>query len=151
MHPGASLRRTLSVYVDPSAYGYDVAGPVDGWNWGSGAVSGQPIFRWWSGAGTPDVVVVAQAGPTWVWKTCSTCMAVVVLGWNYPTSFNQLWLGHELGHAIGFADHILPNTNPEGYINPGGQNGYVGIMNYASNTTALDWADYDLLWRWWYA
>lgn len=151
MYPNSAAKRTLSVYVDPSAYGYDIGSRVDAWNWVSGSVSGQPVFAWWNGQGSPDVVITVSTGRTWVWKACGSCYSVVVLGTANTFQHNENWLLHELGHAIGFADHIQPGTNPEGYINPGGQNGYVGLMNYVYDENWFYQHDYEMMWRWWYA
>lgn len=48
--------------------------------------------------------------------------------------FTDYWLPHELGHLLGLRDWIRPDTDPQGYINPGiASDEYVGVMSYGAS------------------
>lgn len=68
-------------------------------------------------------------------------------------NYVRYWLPHELGHLIGLADHINPNTPTSGYQNPtiaDAADHYNGVMSY--RTPRWEWFgddDRDMLQRWW--
>ena len=139
---GQSPARTLTVYIEPGVDYPVVLAALDKWNEASGYVSGRPVFALWNGSGNPDVRV-QHLHYTWVWYGCH---GNSIVHWDN----NPRWITHELGHALGFADHVHSSTSLTGYINPGTQNGYDGIMNYASDVETISYDDLLMLWRWWF-
>lgn len=148
---GQPQARTLSVYYDgsdPNIYWWDILWALNTWNEFSGWAAGRPVFQWWDGYGSPDVVVTTDT-QTWVWTDCNQ-FSVYFLGTSHSRDFKIHWMLHEFGHTLKFADHILPGTNPAGYVNPGGQNGYNGLMNYADDPLTFTWDDVTMILDWWY-
>jgi hypothetical protein len=137
---GQPAARTLTVYMEPGVDTATALAALDRWNEASGDIAGKPACALWS-TGNPDVVIRPHHS-TWVWYGCH---GNSVLHWDS----DPYWITHELGHSLGFADHVKAGHSTEGYINPGAQNGYDGIMNYASDVNLFTWDDLEMLWRWW--
>lgn len=77
-----------------------------------------------------EVKVVTAPGRTWVQMPLNSPQSTVYVGNDVIISY---WLAHELGHTLNLADHIFPDTDPTGYINPQStEDGYRGVMSYAA-------------------
>ena len=74
------------------------------------------------------VVVMLTDGRTWVSMPVSDNKATLYIG---PDVDIEYWMPHELGHALGLADHVYPNQDLTGYVNPKfTTDGYRGVMAY---------------------
>lgn len=75
-----------------------------------------------------DVTFVTDVR-TWVEMPSSTNpRSVVHVGLDVDLRY---WMAHELGHTLGFADHLPDGYPTDGYINPGTSvENYEGVMSY---------------------
>ena len=77
-----------------------------------------------------EVRVVPTDGRTWVQRPLTGPQSTVYVGSDVDPAY---WLAHELGHTLNLADHVWPDTDPTGYVNPQStEDGYRGIMSYAA-------------------
>lgn len=75
--------------------------------------------------------LVQWADKTWVDMISTPRILYVDSLWTEYT--RRYWLIHELGHLIGFADHVRPGQDLTGYINAAYHDGsYNGIMSYVT-------------------
>lgn len=111
----------LTVRIEPGVDATMVRAAMAEWNRFYGGV-----FVETAGAAT---VTVRPSVQTWVDMPCDKNTSVVYAGTDVDLSY---WMTHELGHTLGFADHIPAEQDPTGYINPGRcpPDGYEGIMSY---------------------
>jgi hypothetical protein len=79
-----------------------------------------------------DVKIVSDRS-TWVEMPCGRKETIVHAGRDVDLSY---WLTHELGHALGLADHIRSSDDASRYINPGfcPGDGYEGVMSYCTSS-----------------
>lgn len=76
-----------------------------------------------------EVAVVSTVTRTFVDFTTAWPLAVVYCGADL-----DFWLPHELGHALGLADHVLPGMNTTGYVRPvEASEAYRGVMSYQAS------------------
>jgi hypothetical protein len=98
-----------------------------------------PYYGDWQDA---DILVTAQgSASTWVNTVCSSGYvqrgnnkAVVFLGANDAWR-NKRMLSHELGHALGFADHGAGDAST-GHIGFKPCGNYIGVMSYCTSPQA---------------
>lgn len=148
--------RTQSVSIDPQLAGTgisyeDVLAAFDAWNALFERYYGFPIFaphygNWWEA----DVLIAANVYQrTWVHGRCYP--GYVQRGNNHSIVFlgaqdawrNREMLAHELGHALGLADHGPEASRTDGHIGYKGCDTYIGVMSYC--TSPQSWfLDYDL-------
>ncbi len=148
---GVPAKQTRAVYIEPSAwnYGFMVGPAVDYWNEASGYIAGRPLFKWWTNEPAPNLVVRKDSYNTWVEYDCNGG-AILHIG-NETIEYLWTWIAHELGHTVGFGDHIRTTTNPAGYTNPKIYDGtYNGAMSYVGDHSTITWDDLNMLWRWWF-
>lgn len=142
--------RTQSVYIDPSIYRAGVSreqvlAAFDSWNRLFWKYHGFPIFaEHWGPASTADVVIDAHSfSSTWVDGVCNP--AYRSLGQSHTTLYlgsmdswrNAAVLAHELGHALGLADHGTDAQHAAGHIGFKPCSNYYGVMSYC--TSAQSW------------
>ncbi|MPZ49041.1 MAG: hypothetical protein GEU75_07005 [Dehalococcoidia bacterium] len=138
--------RTQLVSVDPNliATGVsvdDVFAAFQPWNDLFVKYHGFPIFAAYDGnPQDADILITAEGSPrTWVDTACNPAYArggnlkaVVNVGaqdaWR-----NQSMLSHELGHAIGFADHGEADASSPGHIGYKPCANYIGVMSYCTS------------------
>ena len=137
--------RPQSVSVDPdlAAAGLsqaDVRAAFEGWNRLFERHHGFPIFvvhygDWWEA----DVLLTAHGWDrTWVQGACDP--AYVRRGSNQSIVFvgardawrNRELLAHELGHALGLADHATAAQVTAGHVGVKPCDDYVGVMSYCA-------------------
>lgn len=88
-------------------------------------------FAW--AEGHADVLVAETTGRTWVDFASAWPNVTVHCGPDLG-----FWMPHELGHALGLADHILPGMDATGYVRPvEASAAYRGVMSYQA--TRDDW------------
>ena len=110
----------------PGAAGAAVWSAIEEWN------SFRPgTFAPTSG---PATVVVKTGARTWVDMPCGKTTSTFYVAGDVNTAY---WAAHELGHTLGFADHIPMTSSAAGYINPGrcgpgSGSSYAGIMSYCT-------------------
>lgn len=76
-----------------------------------------------------DVAIVPTSTRTFV--DFSTAWPRVAVYCGHDLDF---WLPHELGHALGLADHVLPGMDTSGYIRPvEASEAYRGVMSYQAS------------------
>lgn len=81
---------------------------------------------------------IIPSGSTWV------DMDKMILRWAPET--DSYWAIHELGHLLGLADHVYDGINKSKYRNPGGCDGYKGVMSYCwPKETWFGQDDYDMI------
>jgi hypothetical protein len=158
----------LTVSVDPNLEGSgvtsaDVVAAFDRWN----EAAGRDIFIVHRGRWRDADVLLTNNGfrTTWVNTPCSNLnfnqrgnnRAVIFMG-NDNAKTNLYWLTHELGHALGLADHTFGHVIVPAHINPAVcapwghplYSAYRGVMSYC--TSAQNWLtvlsdDIEMLWR----
>lgn len=136
--------RTQTVSIDPalSSAGItltDVQAAFDAWNSLWRHYHGYDIFavhygNWWEA----DILVSANSSPTtWVAGQCTPSFAqrgnnhsVVFLGYRDGWR-NRTMLAHEIGHALGFADHGSADAS-SGHVGYKPCYDYVGVMSYCT-------------------
>ncbi len=135
----ARAERTLRVHIGHDLESAGVTRPrveaaLGTWNAVFVEETGWPAFEvydgdWWNA----DVIVISEGSRTWVESRCvNPYFAVVRLGWA-DSWRNADVLEHELGHALGFADHVYPGQDREGYVNATScSTSYLGVMDYCS-------------------
>jgi len=138
--------RTQSVYVDPSiaAAGVsraDMLGAFWSWNRLFLKYHGFPIFAEHTGPkSTADIVIDATTyDTTWVDGVCRP--GYVSAGWSHTTIYlgakdswrNGGMLAHELGHALGLADHGGDAQHAPGHIGYQPCSNYLGVMSYCAS------------------
>lgn len=137
--------RTQTVSIDPNlaAAGVtydDVVASFAPWNNLFQEYHGFAIFAPYSGNWQDaDILVTAQgSAATWVNTVCSPSYtqrgnnkAIVFLGANDAWR-NKTMLSHELGHAIGFADHGAGDAST-GHIGFKPCGNYIGVMSYCTS------------------
>jgi len=75
-----------------------------------------------------EVKVITMPGRTWVQMPLTSPQSIVYVGNDI-----QGLMAHELGHTLNLADHIFPDMDTTGYINPQStEDGYRGVMSYAA-------------------
>jgi hypothetical protein len=140
--------RTQTISIDPylasSGVTYDdVIAAITPWNNLFEEYHGFPIFAPYYGDWQDaDILLTAQGySTTWVNTVCNpgyvqrgNNKAVVFLGakdaWR-----NKTMLSHELGHAIGFADHGAGDAST-GHIGFKPCGNYIGVMSYCTSPQA---------------
>jgi hypothetical protein len=151
----------VSISVDPNLQGsgitsLDVVAAINKWN----SVTGRVVFTVHRGSWITADALLTNNGSKWTWVN-SICnsgfnlrgnnQAVIYIG-NGDAWRNAIWLEHELGHALGLADHTN-NPIPQ-HINPGPcgslSSGYNGVMSYC--TSQQNWLsifsnDALMIWR----
>jgi hypothetical protein len=140
-------RRTQTVFIDtgdPAVTGLryeDVLAAFERWNALFRRYHGLDIFapatgEWWEA----DVLITAAGwNSTWVHTPCSTGFeqrgnnkAIVFIGSN-DSWRNRQMLAHELGHALGFADHGAPADHTTDYARyMPCTTRYIGVMSYCA-------------------
>ncbi len=136
--------QTVSVDPDLSAAGLtydDVLAAMGLWNNLFIEYYGFPIFVPYSGDGQEaDVLMTAHGGNrSWVQGVCDPSFQQ--RGSNHTTIFlgsedawrNRQVLPHELGHALGFADHGSPSELDRGHIGFRPCGNYIGVMSYCAS------------------
>lgn len=137
--------RTQTVSIDPflasAGVSYqDVVNSFAPWNSLYQQYHGFAIFaphygNWWEA----DILVTAQGGPrTWVAGKCTP--GFVQHGNNHTIVFlgsqdswrNKTMLSHEMGHALGFADHGNGDAST-GHIGFKPCGNYIGVMSYCTS------------------
>ena len=140
-------KRTQTVWIDPNLAGSgvtraDVLAAFEPWNRLFDKYHGLPIFVEYRGDPShADIVVTARGSErTWVRTTCTKGFAQQ--GATHSTVFlgprdswrNRDFLPHELGHALGFADHGSEAQHMEGHVGFQPCNHtYIGVMSYCSS------------------
>src|SRR5699024_2120485 len=102
---------------------------------------GMPIFAPAAAGQAADIVITGTGyKQTWVDTRCSSSFkgagaanAVIYLGPN-DSWRNKDMLSHEIGHALGFADHGTDTNASTGHIGYKPCGNYVGVMSYCSST-----------------
>jgi hypothetical protein len=140
--------RTQTVSIDPdlAAAGVtydDVIAAFAPWNALFTEYHGFPIFEAYYGNWQDADILLTAHGYTSTWVN-SVCMpnyaqrgnnkAIVFLGANDAWR-NQTMLAHELGHALGFADHGQGDAS-SGYVGFKPCGNYIGVMSYCSSPQA---------------
>jgi hypothetical protein len=143
-------RRTQTVWIDPNLGGAgvtraDVLGAFAPWNQLFIKYHGLPIFEEHLGAPAQADIVVTSRGNerTWVQTLCtsasvqgSTNHSTVLLGWRDAWRNRQM-LAHELGHALGLADHGASAQQAGGHVGfKLCDNTYLGVMSYCTGFQA---------------
>jgi hypothetical protein len=141
-------KRTQSVSIDPALVNAGVTreaviAAFEPWNQLFNRYHGFPIFAehagdWWEA----DIVITSNGdAQTWVQTPCNQSYlevgankAIVYLGrgdaWR-----NQEMLAHELGHALGLADHGDHLQQSSGHIGFAHCDlSYIGVMSYCTGT-----------------
>lgn len=139
-------QRTQTVYIDPSITRTGVSkaqvlAAFDSWNKLFLKYHGFPIFAEHTGsAATADVVIDARSfDKTWVDGECNN--AYKSLGQSHTTVYlgikdkwrNANMIAHELGHALGLADHGADAQHAAGHIGYKPCSNYYGVMSYCSS------------------
>ena len=76
-----------------------------------------------------QVAIVRTSTRTFVDFSTAWPLAVVYCGADLGP-----WLPHELGHALGLADHVLPGMDTSGYVRPvEASEAYRGVMSYQAS------------------
>ena len=76
-----------------------------------------------------DVAIVPTSTRTFVDFSTAWPLAVVYCGHDL-----DFWLPHELGHALGLADHVPPGMDTSGYVRPAeASEAYRGVMSYQAS------------------
>lgn len=140
-------QRTQTVYIDPSISRTGVSkaqvlAAFESWNRLFIKYHGYPIFAEHKGtAATADVVIDAQKfDRTWVdgkcnrnYKSAGQSHTTVYLGakdkWR-----NAKMIAHELGHALGLADHGPDAQHAAGHIGYKQCSNYYGVMSYCAGS-----------------
>jgi hypothetical protein len=137
--------RTQTVSIDPNlaAAGVtydDVLAAFAPWNNLFAEYHGFPIFAAYDGNWQDaDILLTAQgSASTWVNTVCNpgylqrgNNKAIVFLGANDAWR-NRTMLAHELGHALGFADHGAGDAS-SGHIGFKPCGNYIGVMSYCTS------------------
>ena len=143
-------QRTQTVWVDPDLAGRgvtraDVIAAFEPWNLLFSRYHGMPVFAEHLGsAETADIVVTARGSErTWVQTKCTpgfvqrgATHSFVFLGWRDAWR-NRGMLSHELGHALGLADHGSSAQHSHGHVGfKACNNTYIGVMSYCTSSQA---------------
>jgi hypothetical protein len=138
--------RTQTVYIDPSSAGTGVSkaqvlAAFDAWNKLFVKYHGFPIFVEHKGpASTADIVIDAHTSQrTWVDGHCDPAYKSV--GKSHTTVYlgvkdkwrNATMIAHEIGHALGFADHGTGAQHVAGHIGFKSCGNYYGVMSYCNS------------------
>jgi len=140
-------QRSQTVWIDPyltrgGVTRADVLSVFEPWNHLFVKYHGSPIFVEYRGnPAQADILVTARGSErTWVRTPCTrgfvqqgTTHSTVFLGWR-DSGRNRAFLSHELGHALGFADHGSEVQHMEGHM--GFQlcsYTYIGVMSYCTS------------------
>jgi hypothetical protein len=138
--------RTQTVYIDPSikragVSRADVLDAFESWNKLFVKYHGIPIFAEHEGsASTADIVIDAHSfDKTWVDGVCNR--AYVSRGLSHTTVYlgtkdkarNADMIAHELGHALGLADHGADAQHAAGHIGYKACSNYYGVMSYCTS------------------
>jgi hypothetical protein len=139
-------QRTQTVYIDPAIGRTGVSkaqilAAFDSWNKLFIKYHGYPIFAEHKGsAATADVVIDPTSfDRTWVHGECSK--SYKSLGNSHTTVYlgvkdkwrNAGMIAHELGHALGLADHGGDAQHAAGHIGYKACSNYYGVMSYCSS------------------
>ena len=139
--------RTQTVYIDPSLSATGVSkaqvlAAFEPWNKLFTKYHGFPIFAEHKGpAATADVVIDAHSfSSTWVDGKCNSKYKSV--GQSHTTLYlgakdkwrNAKMLSHELGHALGLADHGADAQHAAGHIGFKPCSNYYGVMSYCTSS-----------------
>lgn len=85
-------------------------------------------------------------GQTAVFMPCGTTKSIVYSGTDVDLDY---WATHEMGHTLGFADHISNVANAGAYLNPRRcPDAYSGVMSYCTHRSGW-WSALDramLIW-----
>lgn len=109
----AQLPNRQSITVcNESAYALDLPAIIAPWN----RIAGWQLFA----IACPGDITFVTSGSTWVQpyptyrEPYTSC--TIYVSFSYATTY---WMRHEIGHCLGFADHIYASllSNPN-YINP---------------------------------
>ncbi len=121
-----SLTLPLTVQIESGVDAEMVRAAMAYWNEWYGAVFVETVG--------PATVTIRPSTQTWVDMPCGKATSIVYAGTDVDLSY---WMAHELGHTLGFADHIQAEQDSTGYINPGTcpDYGYGGIMSYCSDSS----------------
>lgn len=119
---------TFPVTIDRDVR-YDIDAAADVWNRLAGRTILTPVNDGGQIAVVPSDVTWVQAdytgGP---WTSCTIHLA---------DSEPARTVAHEVGHCLGLADHI-PAPDGRQHVNPGGCDGYRGLMSYCTYGVAYD-------------
>lgn len=139
--------QTLQVYSE--VVGLKTADVIAPWNnLATNAGRTTPLFKTTTNSLSADIKFVNDAS-TWVQVyPCSDYNCNYTLCVVHSNTTSTHTMRHEIGHCLGFGDHITASTNPASYINPKicddpnnpNYSSYHGVMSYC------DW-NYELL-RW---
>lgn len=136
--------RTQTVYIDPAIYNVGVThgnvyGAFESWNKLFRKYHGFNIFAETTSRAAADVVIDARSFQrTWVDTVCSAKYRSQ--GRSHTTLYlggsdswrNAGYLAHELGHALGLADHGPNAQQMAGHIGYRSCSNYYGVMSYCS-------------------
>ena len=136
--------RTQTVYIDPGVGSTGVTreqvwGAFYSWNNLFIKYHGFPIFAETSSRAGADVVIDASSfASTWVDTLCNPgyrsqglSHTTLYLGVN-DNWRNAGYIAHELGHALGLADHGVSGQHSYGHIGYRPCSNYYGVMSYCS-------------------
>ncbi|MBI4064591.1 MAG: hypothetical protein HY401_09885 [Elusimicrobia bacterium] len=141
-------RQSVTIWIDPGV-GTDLTAAINAWN----ALAGWELFRQTRDQGAADVKVyatgnisLAKHGTAYIWPSLTepyySCRIYL-----YGAYEETMTLQHELGHCLGFADHVTPwylESNPKkaGVVKVCDQanhpqySPYKGIMSYCTQNLA---------------
>ena len=138
--------RTQTVYIDSSisragVTKAQVLAAFESWNELFVKYHGIPVFAEHTGsAATADIVIDAKSfDKTWVDGACNR--AYVSRGQSHSTVYlgikdkrrNAALIAHELGHALGLADHGADAQHAAGHIGFKSCSNYYGVMSYCTS------------------